>query len=339
MGAVVAVYPTLRLACAVNAHKPRASPTRRFHAYTPTPRLITCCRTGSQEPLQHGEPLFSTPASPFPSSSLCLTITRDIQSGEIIEHAGAVMVKGNVNSGAFIHASGDIVVLGELEGEAHAGRNGDACAVIFAWSLKSKTLSIAGCDAGGPDCYSGHICKVAYLSNGTVSVVDAGSKDFRFAPATSCRDFVPTRTTLSREDKFAIDVMSMRKPSKVAAFTGAYIFVVGVAVLLFPESLFGLFFNLRSSVREWIRVGAVLAVVFGVYYIGTAWGDAKGYNGADAFYMSTIVGRMFIFLSFSWLVATGAGGLPLFIVGTVNLLGALTMLKALRSENMPQRSS
>lgn len=334
------MHSALRWACAISPRSTRASSTRLDHACTPTTRPIAYCKTGiqaqQQEPFQHKEHPFTvslpSPSSPSSSSLSCLTITRDVQRGEIVEHLGTIMVKGNVNSGAVIHASGDIVVLGQLEGEAHAGRNGDVHAVIFAWHLKSKTLSIAGCDAGGSVCSGGHVCKVACLSNGQVRVEDAGSQDLKFAPSTSGYDS-------GAKPWFAIDVRSMRKPSKVAAFTGAYIFILGVALLLFPEPLFGIFFNLKSSVREWIRVGAVLAVTFGVYYIGTAWGDAKGCNGADSFYMSTIVGRMFIFLSFSWLVAIGAGGIPLFIVGTVNLLGALTMLHALRSENMPQRSS
>ena len=34
--------------------------------------------------------------------------------------------------------------------------------------------------------------------------------------------------------------------------------------------------------------------VFGVYYIGTAWGYLKGFDGAQSFYMSTVVGRIVI---------------------------------------------
>ena len=40
---------------------------------------------------------------------------------------------------------------------------------------------------------------------------------------------------------FAINKKSVKKASKVALFTGGYIFLVGLALLAFPESLFGKF--------------------------------------------------------------------------------------------------
>ncbi|OAE20709.1 hypothetical protein AXG93_154s1830 [Marchantia polymorpha subsp. ruderalis] len=73
--------------------------------------------------------------------------------------------------------------------------------------------------------------------------------------------------------------------------------------------------------------------VFGVYYIGTAVGDLSGIRGAEAFYYSTIVGRIFIFLSFAWLVFVRAVPSALLIVGTVNLVGALLMWRALLKQD------
>lgn len=246
------------------------------------------------------------------------------------------MVKGNVNSGAVICASGDIVILGKLEGEAHAGRSGDVHAIIFAWQLKSRTLSIAGCDAQGLASDRARFCEVALLSDGEIRIQDTADFSFKYASLQNEDSGKIQAGTLDSGDRpwFTINVRSMRKPSQVAFFTGAYIFVLGAALLLFPEPLFGVFFDLKSSVKEWIRVGAVLAMVFGVYYIGTACGDAKGCDGARSFYMSTVIGRTFIFFSFSWLVAIGAAPLPLFIVGAVNLIGAVTMLNALRRPKM-----
>ncbi|MCO5562722.1 hypothetical protein L7F22_016354 [Adiantum nelumboides] len=256
----------------------------------------------------------STPNSSSSSSSSCLIIDRDVLHGEVIEFSGMILVKGDVNIGAAIHARGDIIVLGQLEGKAHAGRHGDIHAVIAAGNLTSNALSIAGHD-GGRSSFNGGFCKVAALTDNEVRVFDACSKNYRFLDLKKNHNQSPARTFVDGlKSWFAIDVKSVRKASKVAAFTGAYIFVIGIALLLFPEFLFGLFFDVKSSVREWIRVGAVLAVVFGIYYIGTAWGDAKGCNGANSFYISTIIGRLFIFLSFGWLVVNGAGGLTLFAV-------------------------
>lgn len=248
-----------------------------------------------------------------------------------------VLVRGNVNNGAAIHASGDIIVLGQLEGQAHAGRRGDIHAVIFAWKLTSETLSIAGHDARPSLINDDNLCKVASLSDNEVRVFDADSKDFKFSGPKNDSNNPPSISAAN--SWFTIDWKSMRKASKVATFTGAYIFIAGIALLLFPESFFGLLFDFKRSARSWIRVGGVLAAVFGIYYIGTAWGDAKGCNGANSFYISTIVGRAFIFLSFWWLAVHGALGLSLFAVGTVNLIGALTMLNALRNENLQQRSA
>ncbi|KAI5082266.1 hypothetical protein GOP47_0002009 [Adiantum capillus-veneris] len=282
----------------------------------------------------------STPNSSSSSTSSCLTIDRDVLPGEVIESLGTILVKGDVHEGAAIQASGDIIVLGQLEGKAHAGRHGDIHAVIFAWKLTSKALSIADHDARPSSFDGGYLCKVAVFSDDNVRAFDACNQNFRFLPSKSNHDQFPSTTSIDGlKSWFAIDIRSVRKASKVAAFTGAYIFVIGIALLLFPESLFGLLFDVKSRVRDWIRVGAILAVVFGIYYIGTAWGDAKGCNGANSFYVSTIIGRLFIFLSFGWLVVNGAGGLSLFAVGTVNLLGALTMLNALRNENLQQRSA
>ena len=73
----------------------------------------------------------------------------------------------------------------------------------------------------------------------------------------------------------------------------------------------------------------VICVAFGVYYFGTAYGDGKGL-GARAFYLSTVVGRVFIFASFLFMVACGLFKEPgLLILGVINLLGALAMMFAL----------
>ena len=66
----------------------------------------------------------------------------------ILLYFSFLKVIGNVESGAVIHATGNIIVLGSIEGEIHAGTNGDENAIIFAWKLRSKSLSIDGCDAG-----------------------------------------------------------------------------------------------------------------------------------------------------------------------------------------------
>lgn len=275
----------------------------------------------------------------------CLCIDRTILKGEIVDHSGVIIVKGNVNSGAAIHADGDIIILGHLEGEAHAGRNGDTHSIIFALHLNPTIISIAGSIAHGHDIVGAKFGQTASLfSAGEIRIHKAPDRSFNYLSVENGDiNVVKDQPVgdLKGGDKawFGIDMNSMRKPSRVALFTGSYILIIGIALFLFPETLFGVFFDLKSIIREWIRVGAVLAVVFGVYYIGTALGDVKGCNGADSFYMSTVIGRVLIFLSFCWLAVTRAAPMSLVIVGAVNLIGALTMLKALHSQNVLHTSN
>lgn len=53
----------------------------------------------------------------------------------------------------------------------------------------------------------------------------------------------------------------------------------------------------------WVRVGGVLAALFGAYYIGAALDDAAGRQPAH-FYASTIVGRLLLSAAFCYLVAS-----------------------------------
>ena len=45
--------------------------------------------------------------------------------------------------------------------------------------------------------------------------------------------------------------------------------------MLWPRTLFGLLFDCRAVSAGWIRVMGVLAATFGVYYLGTAFGDHR----------------------------------------------------------------
>jgi hypothetical protein len=50
---------------------------------------------------------------------------------------------------------------------------------------------------------------------------------------------------------------------------------VGVAVSLFPVTLFGVLFDVTKISSGWMRVLGVLAATFGCYYLGTAFGDQR----------------------------------------------------------------
>ena len=64
-----------------------------------------------------------------------------MRSGVILDHAGHVIVFGDVNPGAEVRATGNIVVLGRLRGTAHAGIGQDV-GFILALRLEPQQLRI-----------------------------------------------------------------------------------------------------------------------------------------------------------------------------------------------------
>jgi septum site-determining protein MinC len=73
-----------------------------------------------------------------------ILVRRTLRSGFKIQHAGNVIVIGDVNPGAEIVARGDIVIWGHLRGVVHAGAEGDENAVVCALDLSPTQLRIAG---------------------------------------------------------------------------------------------------------------------------------------------------------------------------------------------------
>ncbi len=78
-------------------------------------------------------------------------IRRTIRSGQSIHYSGNVVVMGDVNAGSEIVCSGDILILGSLRGVAHAGAEGNAKAVVFAFRLEPTQLRIAHYISRAPD--------------------------------------------------------------------------------------------------------------------------------------------------------------------------------------------
>lgn len=89
--------------------------------------------------------------------------------------------------------------------------------------------------------------------------------------------------------------------------------------------------NCRSVAPGWIRVGGTLCCLFGSYYLGAAHGDFTG-QGLDSFYRSTVIGRIFLAGVFSALVYLRKAQWQLLILGGVNMIGALSMQRALTAQ-------
>jgi septum site-determining protein MinC len=78
------------------------------------------------------------------SGEAAILVQRTLRSGMSINHAGHVVLIGDVNPGAEIFASGDVIVWGHLRGMVHAGAEGDEHAVVCALDLAPTQLRIAG---------------------------------------------------------------------------------------------------------------------------------------------------------------------------------------------------
>jgi len=88
----------------------------------------------------------------------------------IVEHAGHLVVIGDVNPGAEVRAEGSIIVLGRLRGVAHAAIGRDAGCII-ALSLQPQQLRIGRmvARAGDADRPSGG-AEIAYVTGETIVV-------------------------------------------------------------------------------------------------------------------------------------------------------------------------
>lgn len=80
-----------------------------------------------------------------------LVINRTLRSGQVVRHAGTVIVIGDVNPGAEVIAEKDVLVWGRLRGVVHAGAAGDETAIVGALILSPTQLRIGGYIALAPD--------------------------------------------------------------------------------------------------------------------------------------------------------------------------------------------
>ncbi len=102
-------------------------------------------------------PHLTLSSSPTPAPSLPpetaggLVIQRTLRSGQRVEHAGDVVVIGDVHAGAEIVAGRHVIVWGRLQGVVHAGAAGDESAVVCALDLSPTQLRIADHIARSPE--------------------------------------------------------------------------------------------------------------------------------------------------------------------------------------------
>lgn len=80
-----------------------------------------------------------------------LLIRRTIRSGQVVRHAGTIVIIGDVNPGAEVIAEGDVIVWGKLRGVVHAGASGNDESIIGALLLAPTQLRISGYITRAPD--------------------------------------------------------------------------------------------------------------------------------------------------------------------------------------------
>lgn len=85
----------------------------------------------------------------------------------------------------------------------------------------------------------------------------------------------------------------------------------------------------RQVAAGWVRVGGVLAALFGSYYVGAALDDAAG-RAPRYFYRSTIAGRLLLSAAFAALVALRQCEPGLLWLAAANAASSLLLVRAMR---------
>ena len=96
------------------------------------------------------KPKAHDPVSSKPDDESALWINKTVRSGTRVEHAGHIVIFGDVNPGAEIIAGGSVIVWGRLRGVVHAGAKGNQTSVVCALDLSPTQLRIAGIIALSP---------------------------------------------------------------------------------------------------------------------------------------------------------------------------------------------
>lgn len=250
-----------------------------------------------------------------------LVVKRDVGAGEVIEHAGTVLIHGDVRRDAAVRAKGDVFVWGSLLGEVEI--DGDDRAEVHAMDMRPEVLRIGTAVMEPPE-----------------HLRFAGASDARKRknyPEVARLDEKNQRVVISANDASGIDgaeVVRMEKARagvrRSAYLTGVYIGLAGLALMAAPHVTFSILFNAFDISATWIRVFGVLCVTFSSYYIGTAYYDGKG-KGADAFYTSTVYGRVFVFVALASITLVYGAQRGLFLLGVINAVSAYVMHRSLRA--------
>ena len=134
--------------------------------------LVKLLPDSFDEPTQTAVPLTlaASPEAELETSEGTRLVVGPVRSGVILDHAGHLIVFGDVNPGAEVRAKGNIVVLGRLRGTAHAAIGQDV-GFILALRLEPQQLRISRSVARAGDS-DGPVtdAEIAYITGGGIVV-------------------------------------------------------------------------------------------------------------------------------------------------------------------------
>jgi hypothetical protein len=120
----------------------------------------------------------------------------------------------------------------------------------------------------------------------------------------------------------------MSKSATSVLVFGIYLVVIGLGLLLMPNTVLGLF-GLSTTTEPWISVVAMLLLILSYYYI------QKARNEDKAFFRFTVHGRASVIVFFGAFVLLNIAPAMLILFGVVDLLAAIWTALSLRSESEP----
>lgn len=117
--------------------------------------------------------------------------------------------------------------------------------------------------------------------------------------------------------------------SAISVFVfGLYMLVLGLVILVIPNLLLGIF-SVPNTTEVWIRVAGMLIIFLGIYYI------LFSRNEMTDFFQWTVYLRSSVFVIFIAFVLLDFVRPQLILFGSVDLMGAIWTILALRAQKVP----
>ncbi|GMH39909.1 hypothetical protein BSKO_07813 [Bryopsis sp. KO-2023] len=285
----------------LSSRLPHYGAVHRYHALLVKPRLHQQWRCPSM------------------SEHSVLKVQGDVVAETTVEHEGDVIVYGNVENSAAIQASGDVTVWGRLTGSVHAGYPDRSVAVIRAFSAGANTCRIG--QVTSPHDAISDVGEIRVEENGKNLVVNR-QEGFASRP-----QLVDSR---AREVSYVV---------KTAQFTGIYAVWLGLALMVAPQSIYGLLFDINRVSHGLIRLGGCFLALVGMQYLGTVTADVNEGDGGAGFYQSTIFSRLFLVVSIGFFVGLGFLEWTWLLFAGLNGIGAISMAVAIQKDALRDAST